>query len=292
MSGRAGLRALLSLALIAGGTVLIAGPSSAGKTPKAFTISVDSTTVDEDDGSFDVTIERTPTKGKASITVGTTGGTADGNDLLLSNGRVTLPAGQGSTTLTFQITDDVPLEVPETFTVTASNASKGWSVPSDINMTLNDTSAYLFTVEPGETITVDNISFSGCNTLLGTLTSDTPGAASGLGGNSGQECGSPVPGVDYSWDNEGTSDAHFNLELQDLYCFGMVYTAVGEAYFGSSPHYYNHATLTADSPVAGTDHVDIADGGFECEFGFSNHSPSANDGNFQANVTITTTPTP
>ena len=79
---------------------------------------------------FQFTVARGDTNGSVTVNYAVSGADVTGADFggTLPSGQVTIPAGQSSTTLTINVTQDSIVEPAEQFTVTLSNATNGYLI--------------------------------------------------------------------------------------------------------------------------------------------------------------------
>ena len=110
---------------------------------------------------FQFTVARGDTTGSVTVNYAVTGADVTGADFggTPPSGQVTIPAGQASTTITINATQDSMVEPAEQFTVTLSNATNGYIIgtPTATGTITNDDSA-IVTLSGGGSIVEGNSS--------------------------------------------------------------------------------------------------------------------------------------
>jgi hypothetical protein len=120
-------------------------PGAAGAAKPVKTISLDNSSLSLTEGDEkDLTVQRSNSNGKASVTVSTSPGTAtSGVDYVAVNRTLTFTRGQSSILVHIVILDDAASEGDETFSVNLSSPSKGYTLasPSSTAVTIHDEAA-------------------------------------------------------------------------------------------------------------------------------------------------------
>lgn len=202
---------------------------------------------------------------------------------------VTIPANTLQGTTTLQVVDDNVPQPTETFGVQLQTPPRGYvnsNTNSTATETITDDDHGAFTLNAGDSVTVDSISYGGCDDLSGIVIGDLSGD---LGrNNTGNICPtdpSPVPGTTYNYTNDTGSAQSFLLQFNDGYC-GTAYisdgTSVGEDVST------NHASVQSTGP--GTWTVLMNDCGAGARLNMDAPPVAGGGYNFTANITITPAP--
>jgi hypothetical protein len=138
-------------ATLTGGTATAIGTITNDDTKPTISIT-DATQLEGNNGSsnFVFTVSLTaPTSEAVSVDYATSNGTATaGTDYTAKTGTVTIPAGSTSATITVSVAGDTASETSETFNVTLSNQTAGYTISdaTGLGTITNDDEAHLITI--------------------------------------------------------------------------------------------------------------------------------------------------
>jgi hypothetical protein len=163
------------------GALLVASPAGAVKPSggKTFFFSTSDTTngvtFDEADGTVTVDVNRSSSKGKASVTVQLAPGTADTADVGYAGSDVVrFASGEGTKTIALAIDDDNIVESAESFTLTLSAPSRGYSLDNtrgSVTGSITDADSVpdpngIWTLQSGDTISLTDLTLGVCNDVF------------------------------------------------------------------------------------------------------------------------------
>jgi len=286
-------RVVTFLGILALSGVVLTPPASAGKPPPpppaTIGFSASSGSVAEG-GTLTVTLVRSTTKGKATVTVtpvATTSGhdAAIGTDIAAASKTATFASGSGQTTVSFLVATDAESEFSETFGLQLSKAPKGVLLTGgDFTATITDNNGappavVTFTLQPGDSASFSDLAIDSCHTVYAALDigSGPSTFAQSLGCGSGYGGAPPGPVV-----NNNSGPMTVRVVLQDNDCSSVIYRSDSTSSNGNGQ--VDHARVT--ETFFNEYDVDLADAGGGCGEATTNRIPAHDAGNVQLHVTI------